>query len=79
MISKQRLLEIIRDGLRTEESAVDIYYSHIPATLRWLDLDDEARDTIGQSLAKMASDSRKHKEKMEGLLRTIQEDKRDAF
>ena len=79
MITKERLLQNIEEGIRTEESAIPIYMKHISTSLDWFGFRDEDRYHIEENLKKMAEESSAHKNILENIRDSIIKEGRDVF
>ncbi|MFA5157242.1 MAG: hypothetical protein WC532_07690 [Candidatus Omnitrophota bacterium] len=79
MVRKQGLLQRLEDALNAEEKSIPIYMKHLDSAIFWAGLDQDAADAAKKTFIFLAGESTRHKGIVEKLIKTITEDKRDAF
>jgi rubrerythrin len=79
LASKEQLLKIVDQAIRTEEKVVAIYYDNYKVALSWIFFDEPTRQRTRESLERLARDSRRHKGMLEELRVRIMKESRDVF
>ena len=74
MISKKRLLRLVKKAMETEEQVIPIYSNHGILFSDCLALDDSTRDRFVEVFSQLRDDSRRHREALETIFKTIEEE-----
>ena len=74
MISKKRLLRLVKKALETEEQIIPIYTNHCRLFSDCLELDESTRQRFIEVFAQLRDDSRGHRETLDRLFQTIEEE-----
>lgn len=79
MIAKEKLIEYLKESIDSEEKSIPIYMQHLDSAVFWLGLGNKIAEDIKNSFTDLANQSKRHKVILQGLMKNIIEDKRDAF
>ena len=79
MITKEKLVNELKEALKTEESAIPLYTKHVSSTLFLADMEDEDLSRIKEILDILNSDSSKHARVFKGLINKIEGDTKDVY
>ena len=78
-MKKNELIGHIQEGIRTEESAVAIYYKHLRAVVTRSGIDVDARNRIRAVLDKLKAESAGHRKQLEAIMAELEKDPADDF
>lgn len=79
MISKEKLLEYLKEGLDKEEKSIPIYMKHLDSAIFWAGLDQKIVNKAREAFTFSMKESIRHKEIIENLIKTIKEDTKNAY
>lgn len=79
MITKEKLVNGLKEALKTEESAIPLYTKHVSNTLFLADMEEEEISNIKEILATLNSDSRKHALMFKDLIHRIERGTQDVY
>lgn len=79
MITKDRLLQMIQEAIRTEESAIPIYIKHISVSVPWFGFREEDREFIQNELRTLGQESAEHKRILEEVREAIIKEAKDVY
>lgn len=78
-MKKDELMRHIREGIRTEESAVAIYYKHLRTVITRSGIDADTQDRIRSALEKLKAESMGHRKQLETMMAELEKDSADDF
>ncbi|MDY6824637.1 MAG: hypothetical protein SWH68_12700 [Thermodesulfobacteriota bacterium] len=78
-MEKGELLRHIQEGIRTEESAVAIYYKHLRAVITRSGIAADTQDRIRSALEKLKTESAGHRKQLEAIMAELEKDPADDF
>ncbi len=73
MATRQELIDLLERAALLEESVIPIYSKHVENSLFLSGFNEGARQRIATILKKLALDSSRHKQTMDGLLKKVKE------
>ncbi len=73
-MTRNELQQYIREGIRTEESAVNIYYKHLRSVITRSGLDKRSQEKIRARLEQLSLDSQGHRRRLESILAALEEE-----
>lgn len=79
MLKKEELLELLKDALKTEDSAIPLYTKHITSTLFLSGMDKQKTKRMREILAIFNVESTKHATMFKNLIKRIEEDSKDVY
>ncbi len=79
MITKEKLVNELKEALKTEESAIPLYTKHISSTLFLADMEEQKVSRIKEILDILNSDSREHAKKFKDLINKIEGETKDVY
>ena len=79
MATKQQMIEILYEGLRIEEDVIPIYSVHVVNTLFLSGLKGDKENKLRVILDKLKTDSERHKQMFESMIKTVEESDRDVY
>jgi len=79
MVTKQELLNILNESLKTEESYLPLYTQHITSTLFLSNFTLDQQSRIQEILARLNSESTMHAQIFKKLIQVIQKRKKDVY
>ena len=79
MITKEKLVNELKEALKTEESAIPLYTKHVSSTLFLADKEEEKISKIKEILDVLNSDSSKHAKVFKGLINKIEREAKDVY
>ncbi len=66
--NRQKLIELLKQGLAAEEKAVPIYNRHLESAVFWLGLSEDRAATLKYALEILAKESTAHKMTVDKIL-----------
>lgn len=78
-MTKQELLNLLQEAVKTEESAIPLYTKHISSTLFLSGFDEGAKERIRQILEKLYRESTGHSKIYKKLIDRIQGENQDVY
>ncbi len=79
MIKKEKLLQMLKKCIDTEENAIPIYTKHIYDTLFMARFNDEERKRVKEILLTLKTDSEQHKRIFLELAEKVKGSKTDVY
>jgi rubrerythrin len=79
MLTKENLINELKEALKTEESAIPLYTKHVSNTLFLADMEEEEVSKIKEILATLNSDSRKHARIYKSLINRVEGGAKDVY
>jgi len=79
VIARDRLLEMIDKGIRTEEKAGPLYLKHISASVAWYGFTEKQRKHVEGVLRQIASESEEHRASLASARRAVEEGGQDVY
>ncbi|MDY6863521.1 MAG: hypothetical protein SV062_11125 [Thermodesulfobacteriota bacterium] len=78
-MTKEELLKLVKEGIKTEESAVTIYMNHLSAIILRSGLPDEEILKIKKSITFLIEANKQHKKILESLVDRIQKESASVY
>jgi rubrerythrin len=78
-MTKQELLDLLTEGLRTEEHATAVYLKHMNAIAQRSDLDDETIAKLRTMLTSLTKENERHATMLQNLKDTAEESDSNDF
>ncbi len=79
MITKEILVNELKEALKTEESVIPLYTKHVSSTLFLADMEEEKVSRIKEILDVLNSDSREHAKTFKNLINKIEGETKDVY
>ncbi len=79
MLTKENLVNELKEALKTEDSAIPLYTKHISSTLFLADMEEETISRIKEILGILNSDSSKHARMFKSLINKIEGETKDVY
>ena len=74
MISKRKLLRLIKKSLETEEKLIPIYANHCRLFSDYLEFDSSIREQFIEVFTRLRDDSRNHADKLDNLIKIVEKE-----
>lgn len=78
-MTKERLLSLLDESLKAEESALPLYTKHISSTLFLSGFEAAAKDRIAQILGILQEETSKHYKALRYLIEKVQNEDKDVY
>jgi hypothetical protein len=78
-MKREKLVKELSEAAKTEEEVVDIYIEHFKAFTQRFNISKDDLDKLISSAGILATDSKRHKNECEDLLKYIEETKKDDY
>jgi len=78
-MKKQELLEVVKESMLTEESAVTLYLKHMDAFCNRFDIDEKYIKKVKEYIEILNEGNKKHNKMCKDTYNKILKDKRDDF
>jgi rubrerythrin len=79
MLSKQELISLLEESLKTEESAIPLYTKHVSSTLFLSDISKDKKVRIYDILEELNTQSSGHAVTFKQMINDIQGDDRNVY
>ncbi|MBW8001878.1 MAG: hypothetical protein FVQ80_07620 [Planctomycetes bacterium] len=79
MATKQELLKLLQEGLKTEEAVIPLYAKHINSTMFFAPFDEETTETIKRALNMLKIQSTKHARIYTQLVAKIKSEDKNVY
>lgn len=79
MLSKEKLIELMQEGLKREEDAIELYSHHIQNTLEFSGLGKEKEVMIKNKLDILIEESHGHRGSFEEIIDYIENSDKEDF
>jgi len=74
MFHKRKLLRLIKKAIEMEEQVIPIYANHCSLFSECLEFDTSMRKRFLEVFTQLRDDSRRHKDTLENLIKTIEDE-----
>jgi thiamine phosphate synthase YjbQ (UPF0047 family) len=78
-MTKEKLLNLLNESVKVEESALPLYTRHLSSTLFLSDFDADEQRHILRILQTLESESKGHRRTLLSLIDKIKEDDKDVY
>ncbi|MBN1787662.1 MAG: hypothetical protein JW806_04640 [Sedimentisphaerales bacterium] len=78
-MTKEKLINLLEEAAKTEESALPLYTRHLSSTLFLSDFDTNEQQRISQILQILENESKGHQRTLLSLIDKIKEDNKDVY
>lgn len=76
-MTRDELKNQLRESIRTEESAVRVYYQHITTAVLRTPLPEQVKREVRDTAERLGRESARHRETLETMLEELQQDQQE--